>query len=71
MKGDHMPLFTITLDEDGFGEPKRIEFTADDAHQAFYILENERTGRKAILWQGQKRLGALQREDDGVWKVAG
>ncbi len=34
-----MPFFALTLDDDGQGEPKRIEFTADDPHRAFFILE--------------------------------
>ena len=66
-----MPFFAMTLDDDGQGEPKRIEFTADDPHRAFFILEKEKTGRKAILWQDEKRLGALQRTENGVWQIAG
>jgi len=34
-------------------------------------LEKEKTGRKAILWQDEKRLGALQLTENGVWQIAG
>lgn len=65
-----MASFTLTLDDDGLGEPKRIEFTAPDPGEAFLILERETSGRTAVLWQGQKRLGTLQRTHAGVWQLA-
>lgn len=65
-----MAYFTLTLDDDGLGMPKRIEFTAPDAGQAFHILEREVSGRTAILWEGRRRLGTLERTDAGVWQLA-
>lgn len=65
-----MPSFTLTLDDDGVGEPKRIEFTAPDPGEAFLILEREESGRTAILWEGRKRLGTLHRTETGVWQLA-
>ena len=69
--GNNMDSFTLTLEDDGFCEPKRIEFTAPDPGEAFLILEREGSGRTAILWQGRKRLGTLQRTETGVWQLAG
>lgn len=65
-----MASFTLTLDDDGLGEPKRIEFNASDPGQAFLILEREASGRMAILWEGQRRLGTLERTEAGVWQLA-
>ena len=65
-----MTSFTLVLDDDGLGEPKRIEFTASDPGEAFLILEREASGRTAILWAGSKRLGTLQRAHTGVWQLA-
>ncbi|GGC05963.1 hypothetical protein GCM10011494_25710 [Novosphingobium endophyticum] len=65
-----MPLFLLVLEEDGRGEPKKIEFISEDPSQAFEILKQEQSGRAAVLWQEGKRLGTLQRTKAGVWELA-
>lgn len=65
-----MHSFALIFENDGHGEPKRIEFTASDCHYAFDILRREKNGRRAILWQGKIRVGTLQCDEAGVWQLA-
>ena len=65
-----MRSFTITFDGEGPDESKRIEFDAYDPVSAFSILEREAAGRKAILWEGDKRLGTLMRTNIGGWQLS-
>jgi hypothetical protein len=64
-----MRSFTITFDEDGTGEPRRIEFHADDPGLAFDLLEDAGAGREATLWEGDKRLGSLSLSEMGYWQL--
>ena len=65
-----MRSFTLTLDGDGLDDSKRIEFDAYDPASAFLILERERAGKTAILWEGEKRLGTLRRTKVGGWQLS-
>lgn len=65
-----MRSFIITLEADEFGESKRIDFDALDPQYAFQLLEREKVGRNAILWEGETRIGSLRRTQVGAWQIA-
>lgn len=62
--------FTLHIDQDGLGEPKRIEFDGDDPHLAFGIMEREGPGRAARLFEGEKLLGKLKRVGQTYWELS-
>ncbi len=64
-----MRSFTIILDGESLGEPKRIQFDASDPGRAFDLLECEAIGRTAILLEGEKRLASLRRTQSGGWQL--
>ena len=64
-----MRTFVMQFEDDGIGEPKRIEFLGDDPSQALAIAQRENTGRSIALWEGRKRLGTLRRLGSELWQV--
>lgn len=64
-----MRSFILVFDPDDHGDTKRIAFDALDPHYAFQLLERERIGRLAVIFEGEKRLGSLKRTRDGAWQI--
>jgi len=64
-----MASFKLLLQRGHSGESRIIEFTAPDPFHAFYILETEEDADKAILWEGEKRIGTLERHYPGFWQL--
>jgi len=64
-----MRTFTLLFEDDG-SEARRVEFEAFDTSAAFSLLERERTARKATLWENDKRLGTIVRNDGDFWQVS-
>lgn len=66
-----MPTFTLHFDDDGIGVDKRVEFDAANPALVFSLLEADRPCRQAALWSGNKPIGTLRRNANGVWQLAG
>ena len=49
---------------------RRIQFDAIDTSAAFSLLERERTARKATLWEDDRRLGTIVRNDGDFWEIS-
>lgn len=64
-----MRTFTLLFEEDG-NEARRVEFEALDTSAAFSLLERERSARKATLWENDKRLGTIVRNDGDFWQIS-
>ena len=64
-----MRTFMMQFEDDGLGEPKRIEFLGNDPSEALAIAQRENTGRSIELWEGGKRLGTLRRLNAELWQV--
>jgi hypothetical protein len=64
-----MRTFVMQFEDDGMGEPKRIEFRGKDPSQALAIAQRENTGRMIALFEGGKKLGTLRRINAELWQV--
>jgi hypothetical protein len=61
--------FKLTFDDDDFDVPRAIEFEAVVPAEAFLILKREGGDRMAILWEGERRLGAVKLTESGFWQI--
>lgn len=57
------------FEDDGRGEPKRIEFTGHDPAMALSIAQRENTGRSIALFEGEVKLGTLKRLTPELWQL--
>jgi hypothetical protein len=64
-----MRTFTLLLENDG-NEARRIEFLGYEASEAFTLLQHEKATRKATLWESDKRLGIIVRNDADFWEIS-
>lgn len=64
-----MPQYTIEFEDDGIGEPKRVEFTAKNPAGALPLLERERAFRHAKIWKGGELIGDIMRDSQGIWHL--
>ena len=48
-----MPTYTLELEEDGFIEPRSIEFESEDGHEAFRILSSNEHLQKAKIYRNE------------------
>lgn len=64
-----MRAFTLVFDNDGLGEPRRIEFTGTEPHHVFSLLEHEPTERRAVLWEGDQQIAVITRLSDDFWQL--
>jgi hypothetical protein len=65
-----MRKFVMQFEDDGLGEPKRIEFDGHDPLQALAIARREGTGRTIALFEGDKKLGTLKRIAPELWQLS-
>ncbi|MBO9601810.1 MAG: hypothetical protein J7496_04795 [Novosphingobium sp.] len=71
-----MRKFTLLLEDGGSdespgeGETRRIEFDAVDTSAAFPLLERELGARRATLWEDDRRLGTIVRNDGDFWEIS-
>lgn len=64
-----MRTFTLLLEEDG-NEARKVQFEAFDSSAALALLERERAARKATLWENEKRLGTIIRNEGDFWEIS-
>ena len=63
-----MPTYTLELEEDGFIEPRSIEFESEDGHEAFRILSSNEHLQKAKIYRNENLVGTIVKTaeaDDG------
>jgi len=64
-----MRIFTLQFEDDGH-EARRIEFSGFEASEALMVLKHEKAARKATLWESEKRLGTIKRDEGGFWQIS-
>ncbi|WP_305098344.1 hypothetical protein [Croceibacterium aestuarii] len=64
-----MRNFRLHFEADGRGEAKNIEFDAVDPDPVFHLLMRENANRRATLWEGEKRVGAIVHLGEGLWSI--
>ncbi|QZD90012.1 hypothetical protein K3148_00930 [Qipengyuania aurantiaca] len=64
-----MPQYTLEFEDDGFGEPKRVEFKAQNPAGALSLLENELALRHAKVWEGDTLIADIMRDRQGIWHI--
>lgn len=64
--------YRLCLSEDGLGPAHTIEFDAVLPDRALSLLERDRRGRTAVLWQGDRCLCRIRRSCDPhpVWVIS-
>lgn len=50
-------------------EPRRVDFRADSPDHAFQIPRNEKEGVHVELWESDKLLARMTREEGSLWKL--
>jgi hypothetical protein len=65
-----MRNFTMYFEDDGLGEPRRIEFKGPDPLQALHIAKREDKGRTIALFEGDKKLGTIKRLGPELWHLS-
>lgn len=51
------------------GEDFTVRFDGDDPHRAFGILEKLKGACSARLWEGERSLGLIRRNDQNLWEI--
>lgn len=66
-----MATYRLKFSDDELGSAKEIEFDAHDAGSALAVAQGERFGRRAELWESERRLCTLRREGPRgeIWRV--
>ncbi|WP_143089623.1 hypothetical protein [Qipengyuania nanhaisediminis] len=64
-----MPQYVLEFDDDDLGQPKRVEFGAENPAAALPLLKGENKFRQVKLWEGDRLLGELMRDGRGVWHL--
>lgn len=57
-----MATYRLKFSDDGIGSAREIEFDAHEAGSALAIAEEELFGRRAELWESERKLCTLRRE---------
>ncbi len=65
-----MRTYTLVLEDKRAGERRKIRFRGRDTHEAFILLEHEKTPVEASLWEEGVRLGTIRRNEDDLWELA-
>lgn len=61
--------FSLKFEDDGLGQPKRVDFDGEDPAAAFDIMSREHCRRRAKLYEGKKLIGTLKRTDVDGWEI--
>lgn len=64
-----MPHYSLQFEDDDLGQPKRLEFTSENPATVLSLLETEGVRRSVKLWEGNRLLGRLMRDRQGVWHL--
>lgn len=64
-----MDTYQLIFSDDGRGEPRKIEFDAEDAATALSIAHKEAPDRSAELWRDAQKLCTIRRKEEGFWQV--
>ncbi len=56
-----MAQYSLTYGDDGIGQPKQIDFLADDPSRALHLAHREANGRPAELWRDGRPLCTIKR----------
>lgn len=64
-----MPQYLLEFDDDDLGQRKRVEFTAENPAAALSLLKDEGAFRHVKLWEGDRLLGDVMRDGQGVWHL--
>ena len=56
-----MSHYSLIYPEDGLGQPKRIDFRADNPSRALHLAHREASGRPAELWKDGAKLCTIKR----------
>ena len=66
-----MRLFHLLFHDEGAREPRRVEFRAPDAYQAFQFALNERSSTEVELWEGEELVVRMSKTEANLWKLHG
>ena len=66
-----MRLFHLLLNDGDTRAPRRVEFRAADAYQAFQFALNERSSAEVELWDGAKLVVRMSKTEANLWKLHG
>jgi hypothetical protein len=61
--------FRLTFDDDDRDLQRAIEFDVSFPADVFQILKRHGGDGMAILWEGDKRLGAVELTESGFWRL--
>lgn len=64
-----MPAFHLILRDGSPDEPRRVDFTAESPDHAFQVACNEPEGIHIELWQADRLLARMEKEDGQLWKL--
>ena len=64
-----MEEYVLEFADDDLGEPKKVKFKADTPSAAISLLEDEHEFRHVKIWQGDRFLGDIMRDGQGVWHL--
>lgn len=66
-----MRLFHLLFHGEDAREPRRVEFSAPDAYQAFQFALNDRGSPEVELWDGEQLLVRMSKTEANLWKLHG
>lgn len=61
--------FSLMFEDDGVGQPKRVDFEGVDPAAAFDVMSREHCRRRAKLYEGKKLLSTLRRTGVDGWEI--
>lgn len=64
-----MPQYVLEFDDDDLGQPKRVEFKAENPSGALSLLQQERSFRHVKISESDELLGEVIRDGQGVWHL--
>ncbi len=69
MEDQDLPSYTLQFENDSGGEPRKVEFEADNASAVLSALSEERDLRHVKVWEDGNLLGDVMRDRSGVWHL--
>ena len=64
-----MPSYHLLLRDAHAGDPRRVDFCADSPDHAFQIARNEKKGLHVELWESDKLLARMTKEEGSLWRL--